>query len=156
MEAINLQIQWNLVLLEVKRTNNFTVNNQYFQVIKSVMWTTIKIILLHTHKNILNLISLKNVTWHSTFRSIDRWTLGRMVMSTACEKTPMEIPLWASHVSQHNFIPFNDKMVYFQPKFAGNCVVNINFNYYKWFLIIRSILILCFVIIIRLLFIIKL
>ena len=41
-----------------------------------------KIILLHTHIDILNLISLKNVTWHLTFRSINRWAIGRIVIST--------------------------------------------------------------------------
>ena len=41
--------------------------------------------LLHTHIYILNLISLKNVTWHLTFRYINRWTLCRMVISTARE-----------------------------------------------------------------------
>ena len=39
--------------------------------------------LLHTHIDILNLISLKNVTWHSTFRYINSWTLCHMVISTA-------------------------------------------------------------------------
>ena len=47
--------------------------------------TTWKTILLHTHIDILNLISLKNVTWHLTFRYINRWTLCRMVISTACD-----------------------------------------------------------------------
>ena len=40
-------------------------------------------ILLHTHIDILNLISLKNVTWHLIFRYVNRWTLVRMVISTA-------------------------------------------------------------------------
>ena len=40
-------------------------------------------VLLHTHIDILNLISLKNVTWHLTFRYVTRWTLCRMVISTA-------------------------------------------------------------------------
>ena len=39
--------------------------------------------LLHTHIDILNLISLKNITWHLTFRYINRWTLCRMVITTA-------------------------------------------------------------------------
>ena len=38
---------------------------------------------MHTDIDILNLISLKNVTWHLTFRLINRWTLCRMVISTA-------------------------------------------------------------------------
>jgi hypothetical protein len=63
-------------------------------------------VLLHTHIDILNLISLKNVAWHLTFRSINRWTLGHMVISTAREKTPMEIPLWASHVSKSGYFPW--------------------------------------------------
>jgi hypothetical protein len=54
---------------------------------------------------ILNLISLKNVTWHLTFRSINRWTLGRMVISTAREKTPIKIPLWTSRVSESCYFP---------------------------------------------------
>jgi hypothetical protein len=62
-----------------------------------------KNILLHTHIDILNLISLKNVTWHLKFSSINRWTLGRMVISNAHEKTPMEIPLKASRVSKSGY-----------------------------------------------------
>ena len=62
-----------------------------------------KNILLHTHTDILNLINLKNVIWHLTFRSITRWTLGRMVISTAHEKTPMEILLWALRVSKSGY-----------------------------------------------------
>jgi hypothetical protein len=58
------------------------------------------------HIDILNLISLKNVTWHLTFRSINRWTLGRMVISTAREKTPMDIPLWASLVFKSVYFPW--------------------------------------------------
>ena len=41
-----------------------------------------KTFLLQTNINILNLISLKNVTWHLTFLYINRWTLCRMVIST--------------------------------------------------------------------------
>ena len=41
--------------------------------------------ILHTHIDILNLISLKNVTWHLTFRYINRWTLCCMVISTASD-----------------------------------------------------------------------
>jgi hypothetical protein len=41
------------------------------------------VVLLHTHIDILNLISLKNVTWHLIFRYINRWTLVRMVILTA-------------------------------------------------------------------------
>ena len=52
-----------------------------------------KRIILHTHLEILNSISLKNDTWHLTFRSINSWMLCRMVISTACKKTPMDILL---------------------------------------------------------------
>ena len=60
-------------------------------------------VLLHTRIDILNLVSLKNVTWHLTFRSINRSTLGRMVISTAREKNSIEIPLWASRVSKSGY-----------------------------------------------------
>ena len=56
------------------------------------MSNIVHIYLLHTHIDILNLINLKNVTWHLTFSSINHWTIGRMVISTARDKTPMEIP----------------------------------------------------------------
>ena len=52
-----------------------------------------KRIILHTHLEILNSISLKNDIWHLTFRSINSWMLCRMVISTACKKTPMDILL---------------------------------------------------------------
>ena len=36
---------------------------------------------------------------HLAFRSINRWTLGRMIISTAREKTPMDIPLLLNPVT---------------------------------------------------------
>ena len=63
-------------------------------------------VLLHTHINILNLISRKNVTWHLTFRPITRWTLSRMFISNARDKTSTKIPLWASRVSKSDYFPW--------------------------------------------------
>jgi hypothetical protein len=50
---------------------------------------------------------------------------------------PQQIPLGDvtnrnTAISKNTVMPFHDKMVYFQPRFAENCVVNINFNYYKY------------------------
>jgi hypothetical protein len=49
---------------------------------------------------------------------------------------PQQIPLddvtnRNTAISKNTVMPFHDKMVYFQPRFAEHCVVNINFNYYK-------------------------